>query len=287
MKHLTHYKLLYCSLLVLSYWPLAAQTQTAAPTTLFDQDPVEQKTIFPGVSWQYYHFDNLFDSKQSVNVIAIDLSEAKLKADIAYLDTARQTTSSLAKANDALLAINGSFFDTKKGGSVVFFQEDHNLIDTTRLPNAYRSNGAVAIDDQGQIKILRRPAPRWKTSQSYEDVLSSGPLLIFQDQVIRQDSSKFNRNRHPRACIGITHDHQLILLTVDGRSAQAAGMSIPELAQLMKMLGCQEALNLDGGGSTTLWTQAQGVVNFPTDNKKYDHQGERGVANCIIFQEAN
>lgn len=274
------YKLLCFSLLVLSGLPLAAQT----PTTLFDQHLVEQKTLISGVAWQYYHFDDLFDSKQSVNVITIDLSEAKLKADIAYLDTARQTTSSLAKANDALLAINGSFFDTKKGGSVVFFQEDHILIDTTRLPNAYRSNGAVAIDNQGQIKILQRPAPTWKTSQTYKDILSSGPLLLYKDHVLQQDSSKFNRNRHPRACIGITYDHRLILLTVDGRSAQAAGMSIPELTQLMDTLGCQQALNLDGGGSTTLWMREQGVVNYPSDNKKYDHQGERAVANCILFR---
>lgn len=273
---------LLCFSLLLSF---QAKSQSTVQEVLFDQPPKERQDLKKGVTWQYYHFDSLFDAKQSVNVITIDLRKAKLIANVVYLDTSLQTTSSFAKAQDALVAINGSFFDTKKGGSVVFLQEDEALIDTTSLSNEYQFNGAVAIDERGQLQILKRPEPAWKVNEEYEDILSSGPLLIFDDQILLQDSSKFNQNRHPRSSIGITPDYQLVLVAVDGRSAQAAGMSIPELTQLMDALDCQEALNLDGGGSTTLWTQQQGIVNYPTDNKKYDHLGERAVANCIIFQE--
>ena len=49
-----------------------------------------------------------------------------------------------------------------------------------------------------------------------------------------------------------------------------------------------DAINLDGGGSTTLWItnyKDNGVVNFPTDNKKWDHEGERKVANVVLLKK--
>jgi exopolysaccharide biosynthesis protein len=65
-------------------------------------------------------------------------------------------------------------------------------------------------------------------------------------------------------------------------------MSIPELQHLLKWLGCRDAINLDGGGSTTMYVKGQpeeGVVNFPSDNKKWDHEGQREVANAIVITE--
>ena len=48
------------------------------------------------------------------------------------------------------------------------------------------------------------------------------------------------------------------------------------------MLGMTDAINLDGGGSTTLWTEKTGVINHPYDNRKFDHDGERSVPNLIV-----
>ena len=78
------------------------------------------------------------------------------------------------------------------------------------------------------------------------------------------------------------------MLTVDGRSDNAAGMNLPELTKLMKWLGCSSAINFDGGGSTTLWVDGMpddGVVNYPSDNKKWDHAGQRKVANVILVKK--
>ena len=86
--------------------------------------------------------------------------------------------------------------------------------------------------------------------------------------------------------MGITDENHLIAVVVDGRSSQAQGMTTYELATVMQALGCTEAMNLDGGGSSTAWVQGQpynGVVNYPSDNKKFDHYGEREVANAIVF----
>ena len=62
------------------------------------------------------------------------------------------------------------------------------------------------------------------------------------------------------------------MIVVDGRfPGQAAGMTIGELIYLVRQLGLYSALNLDGGGSSTLWTAQEGVLNHPYDNRRFDH----------------
>ena len=57
-----------------------------------------------------------------------------------------------------------------------------------------------------------------------------------------------------------------------------------EVGLLMKFLGAKYALNLDGGGSTTLWVKGVGVVNYPCENKIWDHGGERKVGSILYLQ---
>ena len=75
-----------------------------------------------------------------------------------------------------------------------------------------------------------------------------------------------------------------VLIVADGRNKQAAGLSMNELLQVMQALGCADAVNLDGGGSTTMVVRGQ-VVNHPSDNKEFDAAGERPVANAIIVRQ--
>ena len=75
------------------------------------------------------------------------------------------------------------------------------------------------------------------------------------------------------------------LKAVDGRfPGQAEGMTIDEMQVLCQSLGLYEALNLDGGGSTTLWVKGEGVLNHPYDNKVFDSLGERIVPNIITVR---
>ena len=85
--------------------------------------------------------------------------------------------------------------------------------------------------------------------------------------------------------MGYTSDGWLYLISVDGRfSGKAEGMSIFELRTLCQALGLHEALNLDGGGSSALWTSQDGVISHPSDNHVFDHKGERIVPNAIIVR---
>jgi exopolysaccharide biosynthesis protein len=86
--------------------------------------------------------------------------------------------------------------------------------------------------------------------------------------------------------VGTKADGTVVLFVVDGRAAESAGMSIPELQKTMRWLGCVDAINLDGGGSSAMYVKGEpfdGVVSYPSDNKKFDHAGEREVANAVLL----
>ena len=96
-------------------------------------------------------------------------------------------------------------------------------------------------------------------------------------------SAQFYDKRHPRAAVGTDDEGNIYYVVIDGRfKGQGDGASIYETAYICKMLGMTEAINLDGGGSTTLWSEEIGVINHPYDNKKWDHVGERAVPNLIV-----
>ena len=76
------------------------------------------------------------------------------------------------------------------------------------------------------------------------------------------------------------------LVVVDGRAkGKADGMTIEELTRLAAMMGLTDALNLDGGGSSTLWSSVAGVLNHPCDNHRFDHAGQRVVPNVISVKK--
>ena len=73
------------------------------------------------------------------------------------------------------------------------------------------------------------------------------------------------------------------MIVIDGRfPGQADGASIAECSYICRILGLTDAINLDGGGSSTLWSDQTGVINYPYDNKTWDHKGERRVPDILI-----
>lgn len=112
-------------------------------------------------------------------------------------------------------------------------------------------------------------------------VLGAGPQLVSNGKkVFAAEAGRYSeslyRLRHPRTAIGWRSDGKLILLTVDGRQKQSVGMTIDELANLMLEFGCAEAMNMDGGGSTTMVVKGK-VVNHPSDAT-----GERAVSDALL-----
>ena len=126
------------------------------------------------------------------------------------------------------------------------------------------TNGAVTFET-----ITQPPSDAW-------EVIGGNTLLVQGGKIIPHES----KTRHPRTVVGLDAAHsKLTLLLVDGRKpGVAAGMSYDELAAEMLRLGCTEALNLDGGGSSVMAVRADGkmkILNAPTDGR------ERAVVNAL------
>lgn len=235
-------------------------------------------TVSEGVIMHIGHFDSLYHEPQNIVMIEIDNNVTKLGIGV---NNPVETTSESAKTLNALAAVNGSFFDMQKGNSVCFLNKDGKIIDYSTKKNM-NYNGAVMIRN-GQARLLP-----WEVANESEltdsimsyDTLVSGPMLITDGNYceIPAREKSFSTTHHPRTGMYIKEDGIVVLVTVDGRQPGfAGGMSLPCFAHLLKIMGAQQALNLDGGGSTTAWVsgRSDGVVNRPSGGR------QRKVANII------
>lgn len=243
-----------------------------------------------GIIHKYVSIPQLYQVPQSISLIEIDPG-AGLKVGVTVSDKMRET-SKMASEQGAIAAINGSYFDMKRGNSVCFLKVDRQVVDTTTLGEfARRVTGAVSIR-KGKMKIIswnRQIEKQYKGKKGI--VLASGPLMLKDGRYCDWSlcEKDFIRTKHPRSAVALTKDGKILFITVDGRFPKhAGGVSIPELAHLIRILGGKDAINLDGGGSTTLWLSGapdNGIVNYPCDNKRFDHRGERTVPNILYVHD--
>ena len=245
----------------------------------------EVKTAGKGVISRCAAFKDLYKGPQYVSIVEINPKQ-KHRAGISFSPYMKPMTR-LAQERKAIAAINGSYFNMRKGNSVCFLKVNEIVVDSTAESEfKNRVTGAVAVR-KGKLRLVPWTKQiefgyRKKTGV----VLASGPMMLYQSRYA--DWSKCNEDfvqtKHPRSAIAVTKDKKVLLITVDGRSnGNAIGMSIPELAHLIKVLGGKDALNLDGGGSTTLYLNGE-ILNHPTDNGRFDHQGERPIPNIVYFK---
>lgn len=111
-------------------------------------------------------------------------------------------------------------------------------------------------------------------------ILKNGELATIEEARSEKLGRSFLEARHPRTFVGFDKDTtRLFLCTVDGRQKSSLGMNFREMGELMLSLGAWNAVNLDGGGSTTFILEMK-VLNSPSDKA-----GERPVANAIIIRQ--
>jgi hypothetical protein len=148
-------------------------------------------------------------------------------------------------AGEMVLAVDPAYVPSAR--TVKLGQEVR--ISTALSPNLSRADAAVG---GWPILVSHDPAREWKTWSRRSDL------------------------RQPRTAIGF-NSRYLFMVVVDGRVPwHSLGMTFPELAALMRQLGCTEAMNLDGGGSSTFWLAGE-ALNFPSDFL------ERRVANSLVI----
>lgn len=259
----------------------AASAQKTKDSLLVVGKDWKTEKIAKGVVWKQGHFTDLFDSEQEINWVEVDLKKQAKRAHLAADPKILKTTGTFAEENRALAAINGGFFDVKNGGAVDYIKVDGKLVNPTRSASA-RANAVLSIHKK---KIaIQAASPENTEGSTAENIMLSGPLLVVDGNGISLDDNPFNSNRHPRTAVAIRKNDKLILMVVDGRNSWAAGMSLMELANVLKWIGAKDAMNLDGGGSSTLYIKGKNIVNYPSDNKLFDHEGQRRVANIVYLR---
>ena len=122
--------------------------------------------------------------------------------------------------------------------------------------------------------------PEWK---NVKHIISGGPYLVRNGNVYidtYEEKLTAISGRNPRTAIGYTKDNDLILVAVDGREGSSIGMTLYELANFMKSLGCINAINLDGGGSTVMYVDGM-IVNNP------QQIGGIALSNALVVARKN
>lgn len=272
--------------LFLSVLPLQAQE-----TELLWAGEWQHEGVAEGITLHRAAFTgSLFDANQYLCVLEV---APGARFDIVPSDEKTlELTSVLAARYGAVAAVNGSFFNMRAPyGSVNYLRVDGDELAPNALDSyenrgkgrSTRQTGALATL-QGNLYILKSDdLARWEHDIEAEDVVTTGPMLMIDNFVEPVRADKFNTNRHPRTAVGRKADGTVLLVTADGRNSQAAGLSMAELQLVMIALDCVDAINLDGGGSTTMVVRGT-VVNHPSDNNQFDPAGERPVANAILVR---
>jgi Exopolysaccharide biosynthesis protein related to N-acetylglucosamine-1-phosphodiester alpha-N-acetylglucosaminidase len=241
----------------------AAQTQTQSETASSDVIVTDSAYSGNGIS---IVIQTVRTSDTTAYVADVQLTSAdSLKTALAqstFGSNITQTTSEMAEANSAILAINGDYYGANKRGYVikngVLYRDTVRQGDDTQDLVIY-ADGSFAIIDETEV-----------TAQELLDsgvvqLFAFGPALIENGEIQVSSSDEVSRAKttNPRTAIGIIDDLHYIIVVADGRTDESEGLSLLELAELMDSYGCVTAYNLDGGGSSTMVFNGV-VVNQPT-----------------------
>lgn len=163
-----------------------------------------------------------------------------------------------------------------------------------KKPLAFEQNPKLIRDSVNHVSIydfvpqLHHPP---KTEKRYgikkwkmQTAIGGGPVLLHNSaiRIANNEEMKFSgkgiRDKHPRTAMGYTQDNKLVILVVEGRNENAGGATLVQEAQILKDLGCIEALNLDGGGSSCL------LINGKETIRPSDKGNQRAVPAVFIIK---
>lgn len=177
----------------------------------------------------------------------------------------------LMEKSGAIVASNGDYYSMQLGSGVL-----RNGI-LYRYPVA--DFDVFVLYDDGSVKIIRRKTIR--TKAGWEEAFdhawqawSFGPSLLDENGMqysnLRENLFGFVVNRNPRTGIGYFEPGHYCMVVIDGRSDEAPGATIEELASVFEDLGCSQAYNLDGGGSSVMGFNGAIVTNQSIERKLPD-----------------
>ncbi len=257
----------------------------------------------------------MFNSVQSICVIRYPAK--KFRTAILHRPGEQSDIPSrIGKETGASFALNAGYFNMKNLTPTVYFRVGEEVYGHTHPTEVYRVDGVIAFRNKKGTKVLIAKSDTTQydaVAGKCHTVMATGPTLMIKDEIVvpvlmgnaadganvaaakeeqnskvkkptqHYSSAKFYDRRHPRTAFGTDKKGNIYLVVIDGRfPGQADGATIWETARICELLGMRDASNLDGGGSTTIWSKETGVINHPYDNKTFDHNGERKIPNLIV-----
>ena len=241
---------------------------------------------------------NILDSYQTISVICYSPKQFKT---IIVQPEKLTRLSKTAQSVNGDFGVNAGYWDVRIDQPSTFLKLNGKQIAVTADFEKERVDGLVCV---GKKKVLLdhcKAGEEAPYAKKYKNILAAGPVLIDEGKSVDHDAYTNGMvdnaggkpvgafytytQRHPRTAIGTDKKGNVYLVVVDGRSkGNAEGVTITELTKICAWLGMCDAINLDGGGSSSMWTLEEGTVSYPCRNKKFDHEGERRVSSCVIVK---
>jgi exopolysaccharide biosynthesis protein len=251
-----------------------------------------------------YHFEKQANPPEEVHTVVINLSDKKAVIRVApggpdpdgpgKWQTTLLPTTKIAEREKFDIAVNGDFFyvPTGKDAEGVNAQQIYKdaiwatvagpaMTDGDAWAKAKSPRPVLVVTRAGKLKMISTAEAPPKAKQ----VIAGKDFLVQKGRPLFDPETQYPphdfHNINPRTAIGIDRKgKKLFLLVVDGRSEQSTGMTYGQLAREMVKLGCYTAINLDGGGSSTLVIRNRKTGELQVRNHPSDHR-ERPVANVL------
>ena len=265
-----------------------------------------ESTLAPGVD-QYINYAYAKDGKQMVYYVATaDITRDDVVIQTSYLKQhengvmgMEKLTNQIAYANqkysnpddaqyiseyyNVVAGVNASFYNMTTGQPIGITFIDGVSFGTTSYDNFfailkdgktavidYAKNVGNYVDENGESTIWQAAAGNQWLVRDGEDVTSSY-------------GGSYATTRHSRTCVGVTAEGKVVMMVLDGRQEPfSCGGTMQELAQIMLEAGCVDAVNLDGGGSTTYASRPEGSDNVEIINRPSDGS-ERSISSGLII----
>ena len=197
----------------------------------------------------------------------------------AYGTNVTAKTSVTAADNNAILAVNGDYYGANSSGYVI--RNGVVYRDTVRENS---NNGDLAIYKDGSFKIIYEDqiSAEQLVKDGVINLLAFGPALVENGEIAVGKNQEVGQAMasNPRTAIGIIDENHYIIVVSDGRTSESEGLSLYQLAEVMKSYGAKTAYNFDGGGSSTLYFNGQ-VINKPTTGG--NKISERAVSDIVYI----
>ena len=217
-----------------------------------------------GVTYGKASFADLYGNPQTVSIAKYSSSEMyTMLYDKEY---SSQGTNALAAEAGATVAINGSYFNMSTFTSTTGVWVNGKEIATTAPEEYARCNGALCFQDG---KMLIHPCSSATSDAKYRAMGKTYEAFVVCGPIIRRNGRSMDANiggegfygPHPRTMIGKCANDTMYMVVMEGRLEGASGFSMSNMVSLAEDLGMTDAINLDGGGSSTLWVSGAGIIN--------------------------